>query len=948
MPGEQVSLEETCQINSKKNNLPKKSKSKKKCIENYKDNISIQASNLEKPQIVTGNNKNPVKDNKDHNQILPDTSQLTEEIKIQSIDVIKPVRKINKRYQELLQNSLLIFDKPKKKTFSVIKDSDEILLNNAEKILGGFEAKLVKDLNLDAKELAFNLKFTQTDSLIKRKAAKSSQIKFKKSIDIDYSTHEKNFAPGFFSKIPQNILFQDLYSIYNEVTSLRLIGRKRQSDFSILEKENLIKKSDNLIFEFPHIQKTIISNETIKNNFLNKDIESLIKNKIQLVKDPSYKSNKYFSFGEFLPNAYEKSIRRDYANSLDFIQQFNEDYKPIQMQKENENLFQSDVNSICTDYSTNKSSQMNNLNSNSKTHFIKKKQSAVNIKRQCGVSYVVASESRQKDVENKYAPLGHLVYQGTYSIPLISEDSIIQKIYKLIEKELMNKPLLVTYFETHEEDEMKEYLLFKEKRLKIAKNILIIQSLDDIWKFSKDRHFLCIHLLLDEIQGIRNYTQKELENLSNKSLLSKSDIQIGIIFRKATSGIKSVLKLYKNGGLDIEKHKTTFNLANITPLSNIDETIEKLSGTNMPTLSMRIELYVGENQWKESNLFSKQILFSFMSLIEEKIISLILNWNENRLLVNSLAKLNESYHLNTLIYCKKPKAKIKKAYSERGHILEEDKFEIKEIFNSTNEIKNASEDKVLKQIVIVNFQRENFLFEKNEFEDNFFTINNLLEKGLIINFTQEEFRYHPFFTINYNNSPLPMYIISTRDCFVFDLVVKEEILNYQNRQIIRKEFFFDENNVPSNFHKFKLSNDDLRVGVVTYENFFTNEELSEIEKDVEKTEELSLKEAYLPETAQKTFGGDKLKRTKFFFGSRYMWTKKQLAEPNSYVAAGIRRDVSPAPYWMKEKIEYPLVESGIIKKNFINSFALNVYHDGTEGLGQHFDDAVRFKQVSIK
>ena len=106
-----------------------------------------------------------------------------------------------------------------------------------------------------------------------------------------------------------------------------------------------------------------------------------------------------------------------------------------------------------------------------------------------------------------------------------------------------------------------------------------------------------------------------------------------------------------------------------------------------------------------------------------------------------------------------------------------------------------------------------------------------------------------------------------------------------------------------------------------------------------------MNEFYLPETAQKTSSGEKIKRTKFFFGARYMWTKKQLAEPNSYVAAGIRKDVSPPPNWMKIKVETPLVDAGIILKDFINSYALNIYHDGTEGLGQHFDDAVRFKQV---
>ena len=62
-------------------------------------------------------------------------------------------------------------------------------------------------------------------------------------------------------------------------------------------------------------------------------------------------------------------------------------------------------------------------------------------------------------------------------------------------------------------------------------------------------------------------------------------------------------------------------------------------------------------------------------------------------------------------------------------------------------------------------------------------------------------------------------------------------------------------------------------------------------------------------TAQQTFSrhgrefsGKKkgrLVRTKFFFGYRYMWTPEQLSEPLSYVAAGVRRDVSKPPLWIK-------------------------------------------------
>ena len=44
----------------------------------------------------------------------------------------------------------------------------------------------------------------------------------------------------------------------------------------------------------------------------------------------------------------------------------------------------------------------------------------------------------------------------------------------------------------------------------------------------------------------------------------------------------------------------------------------------------------------------------------------------------------------------------------------------------------------------------------------------------------------------------------------------------------------------------------------------------------------------------------------------------------------------------------PLVNGEIIEKGFIDSIAMNAYQDGSEGLGQHFDDSTRFKQVSFQ
>lgn len=99
--------------------------------------------------------------------------------------------------------------------------------------------------------------------------------------------------------------------------------------------------------------------------------------------------------------------------------------------------------------------------------------------------------------------------------------------------------------------------------------------------------------------------------------------------------------------------------------------------------------------------------------------------------------------------------------------------------------------------------------------------------------------------------------------------------------VIKREYFFTPETVPENYRSVvglpkdqDLSNiDNLRVGATTYENFYTHEEMLNMEKCIEDTEKRSLDNTYLPMTAQKTFCGNMLKRTKFFFGYRYMWTK---------------------------------------------------------------------------
>ena len=390
------------------------------------------------------------------------------------------------------------------------------------------------------------------------------------------------------------------------------------------------------------------------------------------------------------------------------------------------------------------------------------------------------------------------------------------------------------------------------------------------------------------------------------------------------------------------KFESTHKIMNLDISLGYDKLVENLSGSNITTLSMRIELYVNDQSWKNSNSFSQEFLYTFICVFEEKISKMILFWNENRFFFNENIKkqlknikFTEEKQFYTLNNSNIMKSEIQ--CENKGFTMIRS-----DIIKHLNEL---NDNKICNSF-LYNF---NDILKKDELDyHKFYNLNTNLKYYIENNLISKNNSLNEKFEMKIsksNSNCLPMYIISTRDCFVFDLNVKREIITHENRKIIRNEFFFDKNNIPSNYRKFKTSPNDLKVGIITYENFFSHEELCEIEKHIEKTEFSSMNEFYLPETAQKTSSGEKIKRTKFFFGARYMWTKKQLAEPNSYVAAGIRKDVSPPPNWMKIKVETPLVDAGIILKDFINSYALNIYHDGTEGLGQHFDDAVRFKQV---
>lgn len=90
------------------------------------------------------------------------------------------------------------------------------------------------------------------------------------------------------------------------------------------------------------------------------------------------------------------------------------------------------------------------------------------------------------------------------------------------------------------------------------------------------------------------------------------------------------------------------------------------------------------------------------------------------------------------------------------------------------------------------------------------------------------------------------------------------------------------------------------VGVTTYSALFSHAELNQIEAKADEVHLHSQMGYFPPECFHPTIGKNgSLKRTKYFFGARYLWTKEQLAEREACVAKGVRVDVPANPLWMK-------------------------------------------------
>lgn len=174
----------------------------------------------------------------------------------------------------------------------------------------------------------------------------------------------------------------------------------------------------------------------------------------------------------------------------------------------------------------------------------------------------------------------------------------------------------------------------------------------------------------------------------------------------------------------------------------------------------------------------------------------------------------------------------------------------------------------------------------------------------------------------------------------------------------RTDFFFGKNELPESFFEWKrygkasspnpmTQNLDVEpVGLVRYDGMFHDYELKALEEQCDLLREEVQGKKLKPMTAHHTIMKGGNRRTKYFFNARYLWTKEQLEEIECDRAGGIRTDVDPYPAWMQFVIDR-LVLVGVVPEDYVNAVALNMYHDGTVGIGLHQDCYSRFERPII-
>lgn len=112
-------------------------------------------------------------------------------------------------------------------------------------------------------------------------------------------------------------------------------------------------------------------------------------------------------------------------------------------------------------------------------------------------------------------------------------------------KRLFESPLIVCAVDATDENQMKNYLLHNDKRLKKYKKqyVLLEDGLKSLYLFLKEHHFIVVHLKYDQSTLLQTLP-KDCSEEAMADFIKTSDVQMGILFKKADTSMATFLKCY--------------------------------------------------------------------------------------------------------------------------------------------------------------------------------------------------------------------------------------------------------------------------------------------------------------------------------------------------------------------------------------------------------------------
>ena len=550
---------------------------------------------------------------------------------------------------------------------------------------------------------------------------------------------------------------------------------------------------------------------------------------------------------ETVPNPIDTAARQENFDSQRFNLDFRSGYAPIEIQQTQERDFK------------------DNEKKEKTQHFIKKKQSCaqINLKRTCGVSYVKPTESQQLNVSNVFEPLPPLVFQCSSECDEVEDVGAFQGVFKRL---FTNgaRPLVCTLLDS-DDDAIRDYLLKPEKRVAISKGrVLLIRDYRDLWPLFFDKMFIIIHFFHDKREIIVNHASYNMDYKSLMDLIVKSQFQLGVQLKKNLSGKKSFIKTL---GTEFNRFVETPDDDN-PQLLDFDAKVGLVS--SLDDIKPNPKLAIPASSAKEKPKFLTSIMnklqsfFTFNAKPEPTMVteSTVNDYSTMPTGTNSVgfstansspAKVSPNalvfgVHPSILNYLQKdPKMKNINTISVRMELYIEEAL--------WKSLKDTEKNQLNGLILHIDdaFQREALPMSNkrieasestmaNEFHDSLAKISIVTKDSPIA----QSLKMEEFLNKSGSNDRkaremgsfgLPLYYISTRDCFAFDLIEKKTVLQLPGRpNVLKTEYFFHPKAKPQNFKSFEAEFPDLRVGVTSYSNFFSHEELIALEAKTFETE----------------------------------------------------------------------------------------------------------------